>query len=107
AAEQELSPDDGLLHFALFCAGAPPVSLGYGVSQLDAFYNTPLAWPAEDRERHILATLQRVASLAGGTLQPGQPLPFSEDEARFLVGLSFRITLTDVLWSSQERHDQK
>jgi len=107
AAEQELQPDDGLLHFDLFGVGAPPVSLGYGVSQLDAFYNTPLAWPADDRERHILAMLQRVAALAGGTLQPGQPLPFSEDEARFLVGLSFRITLVDVLWSSQERHDEK
>jgi len=107
AAEQERQPDDGLLHFDLFGVGAPPVSMGYGVSQLDAFYNTPLAWPADDRERHILATLQRVAALAGGTLQPGQPLPFSEDEARFLVGLSFRFTLVDVLWSSQERHDQK
>jgi ABC-type transporter lipoprotein component MlaA len=105
AAEQEREPD-GLLHFDLFGVGAPPVSLGYGVSQLDAFYNAPLAWPADEREGRIRATLQRVAALAGGTLRPGDPLPFSEEEARYLVGLSFRITLVDVLWSSQQRNDQ-
>jgi len=106
AAEQERVGDDGLLRFDLFGVGAPPVSLAYGVSQLDAFYNTPLAWPAADRERHIRAMLQRVAALAGGNLRPGEPLPFSEEEARYMVGLSFRITLVDVLWSSQQRHDQ-
>jgi ABC-type transporter lipoprotein component MlaA len=106
AAEQERLGDDGLLRFDLFGVGAPPVSLSYGMGQLDAFYNAPLAWPGDDRERAIRATLQRVAALAGGTLQPGEPLPFSEEEARFLVGLSFRITLVDLLWASQQRNDQ-
>jgi len=106
AAEQERLGDDGLLRFELFGVGSPPVSLGYGMGQLDAFYNAPLAWPSDDRERHIRAMLQRVAALAGDTLQPGEPLPFAEDEARFLVGLSFRIKLVDVLWASQQRHDQ-
>jgi hypothetical protein len=76
------------------------------VSQLDAFYNTPLAWPADERESRIRATLQRVAALTGGNLRPGQPLPFSEEQARYLVGLSFRITLVDVLWASQQREDR-
>jgi len=106
AAEQVRVPDSGLVHFDLFGVGAPPVSLGYGVSQLDAFYNAPLAWPANERDGRIRATLLRVAALAGGTLTPGDPLPFSEEEARYLVGLSFRITLVDVLWSSQQRNDQ-
>jgi len=106
AAEQEREPDSGLVHFEVFGVGAPPVSLIYGVSQLDAFYNSPLAWPAAERDARIRATLLRVAALAGGTLKPGDPLPFSEEEARYLVGLSFRITLVDVLWTSQERNDQ-
>ena len=106
AAEEQREPDSGLLEFEVFGVGAPPVSLIYGVEQLDAFYNTPLKWPRDERERHIRATLQRVAALASGSLHPGEPLPFSEDEARYLVGLSFRVTLVDVLWSSQERHDQ-
>ena len=106
AAEQERLGHDGLLRFELFGVGSPPVSLSHGLEQLDAFYNAPLAWPADDRERHIRALLQRVAALAGDTLQPGRPLPFAEDEARFLVGLSFRIKLVDVLWASQQRNDQ-
>ncbi|HZM00398.1 MAG TPA: VacJ family lipoprotein [Planctomycetota bacterium] len=107
AAEEQRLPDSGLLEFEIFGVGAPPVSLAYGVEALDGFYNTPLKWPADEREARIRATLQRVAALAGGSLRPGDPLPFSEDEARFLVGLSFRITLVDVLWASQERHDQQ
>jgi len=106
AAEEQRLPDSGLIKFDIFGVGAPPVSLGYGVSQLDAFYNSPLAWPKDEREARIRATLQRVAALAGGTLEPGKPLPFSENEAQFLVGISFRMTLIDILWSSQERHDQ-
>jgi ABC-type transporter lipoprotein component MlaA len=106
AAEQERAGDDGLLRFDLFGVGAPPVSLTYGVEQLDDFYNAPMDWPADDRDRHVRATLQRVAALADGTLHPGEPLPFSEEEARFLVGLNFRITLVDLLWASQQRNDQ-
>jgi ABC-type transporter lipoprotein component MlaA len=106
AAEEQRQPESGLLEFEVFGVGAPPVSLIYGVEQLDAFYNTPLKWPRDEREQRIRATLQRVAALASGSLRPGEPLPFSEDEARYLVGLSFRVTLVDVLWSSQERHDQ-
>jgi len=106
AAEQEQHPDDGLLRFDQFALGAPPVSLGYGVGQLDAFYNAPMAWPAEERDSRIIGALQRVAALADGDLTPGKPLPFSEEQARFIVGLNFRITLVDVLWASQQREDR-
>lgn len=106
AAEQERRPDDGLLRFEEVAVGAPPVSLIYGVSQLDAFFNAPLAWPEPERNDRIIGTLQRVAALASGDLRPGQPLPFSQEQAQFLVGLNFRITLVDILWASQQRNDQ-
>ena len=106
AAEEERVRDSGLIDFDVFGVGAPPVSLEYGVSQLDAFYNAPLVWPQEVRDARIRSTLMKVAALAGGTLEPGKPLPFSEEEAEFLIGISFRITLIDILWSTQTRHDQ-
>jgi hypothetical protein len=106
AAEQSRGADDGLIRFGVVGAAAPPVSTAYGLEQLDAFYNEPLSWPEEGRQRRILDTLERVAALARGELRPGQPLPFSESEARYLVGLAFRLTLVDTIWDSQQRHDQ-
>ena len=106
AADQAREPDHGRVHFEVFGAAAPPVSTEYGLVQLDAFYNEPLAWPEAEREKRTLDVLQRVAAVTQGRLRPGQPLPFSESEARYLVGLAFRLTLIDALWASQQRHDQ-
>jgi phospholipid-binding lipoprotein MlaA len=106
AAEQTREPSDGHVHFEAFGAAAPPVSTEYGLTQLDALYNEPMNWPAESRQRRSVDLLRRVAVLAQGKLRPGQPLPFSESEARYLVGLAYRLTLVDAIWDSQQRHDQ-
>jgi hypothetical protein len=51
-------------------------------------------------------TLRKTLALANGSLQPTRELPFTEEEARFLIGLSFRNTLKDVIFQTQERHDR-
>jgi phospholipid-binding lipoprotein MlaA len=106
AAEQEREPDSGLLEFELFAAAAPPVSLEYGVGVLDGFYRAPMDWPEDERLDRITGTLKKVAALAGGKLRPGQPLPFSEQEAEYLIGLAFKLTLMDIIWDSQTRLPQ-
>ncbi|HVQ26115.1 MAG TPA: VacJ family lipoprotein [Planctomycetota bacterium] len=106
AADQTREPDHGRVHFEVFGAAAPPVSTGYGLDQLDALYDEPMSWPPDERERRELDILQRVASLTQGQIRPGEPLPFSESEARYVVGLAFRLTLVDTLWDTQQRHDQ-
>ena len=40
-----------------------------------------------------------------GTLAPVKEIPLSQVEAEFLIGVSFRLTLQSVIYTSQNRHD--
>jgi ABC-type transporter lipoprotein component MlaA/pimeloyl-ACP methyl ester carboxylesterase len=107
---------------SLFVAGAPghgrplvqfdrilaintPVRLLYGISTLDEFYRAPLAWPAEERTNRIENTFLKVAALTQNSMAPQTSLPFSGIESRFLIGLTFRLILRDVIYSTQQRHN--
>jgi ABC-type transporter lipoprotein component MlaA/pimeloyl-ACP methyl ester carboxylesterase len=95
-----------LIKFQRYVAIDSPVHLHYAVTNLDAYYQAPMAWPAAEREANIENTFLKVAALA---VQPGvqnAPLPFNDIESRFLIGLSFRLTLRDILFSSQFRNNQ-
>ena len=83
-----------------------PVRLLYGISKLDSFYRAPLAWPAAERTADVENTFLKVAALTSNSLRPQATLPFSGVESEFLIGLTFRLILRDVIFSSQERHDQ-
>jgi ABC-type transporter lipoprotein component MlaA len=92
--------------FDRYVALYPPVRFEPGMRELDAFYNAPLVFPEEEREERVIGILQKVVRLASDhDLEPGNPIPLSEVEAEFLIGLAFRLTLHDMIWSSQERHD--
>lgn len=82
-----------------------PVRLHHGISQLDEFYNAPLEWPAAERTANIENTFLKVAALSQSTLTPQTSLPFDGIESKFLIGLTFRMILRDVIYSSQRRND--
>ena len=44
--------------------------------------------------------------MSRGALGPNTPLPFNTIESRFLIGMTFRFMLRDVIFSSQRRHNQ-
>jgi hypothetical protein len=48
----------------------------------------------------------KVATLSKSQLTPHTSLPFSAIESKFLVGLTFRFILRDMIYSSQQRHNQ-
>ena len=104
AAEQDTAGD--LVGFDRYVALYPPVRFEPGMKELDAFYNAPLVFPEEEREERVIGILQKVVRMASDhDLEPGNPIPLSDVEAEFLIGLAFRLTLHDMIWSSQERHD--
>ncbi len=104
AAEQD--PGNQLLSFDRYLAINPPVSLEYGLHQLDAYYNAPLDYPFGLKDDMILHTLRKAIDLSNGSITPTTGLPFSEAEAQFLIGLSFRSTLQDVIFQTQLRHNR-
>jgi pimeloyl-ACP methyl ester carboxylesterase len=102
-AATESTNEPGLLRFDRYVAINTPVSLLYGISKLDEFYNAPLAWPAAERTDDIENAFLKVAALARNSLKPQTSLPFSAVESKFLIGLAFRLTLRDAIYTSQQR----
>jgi pimeloyl-ACP methyl ester carboxylesterase len=95
-----------LLKFDRYVSISSPVSLLHGVDQLDNFYNAPLQWPSAERTDNLDNTFLKVADLSKSTLTPQTTLPFDAVESKFLIGLTFRLVLRDIIYSSQQRHNQ-
>ncbi len=95
-----------LIKFDRYVAINTPVRMAYGISQLDEFYQSPLGWPVTNRTDNIENTFLKVAALSKSTLTPQTSLPFSAIESKFLIGLTFRLSLRDIIFSSQRRNNQ-
>lgn len=95
-----------LARFDRYVAINTPVRMAQGVSKLDEFYNAPLKWPATNRTDNLENTFLKVAALSQGTLTPQTSLPFNAIESKFLIGLTFRLALRDIIFSSQQRNNQ-
>jgi ABC-type transporter lipoprotein component MlaA len=126
-AAREHDAASPLLRFDRYLLLDPPVRLVYGMQRLDAFYDVPLAFPEPDRDaeaRRILLKAVAVAQqaqadrpgsgsysriestdLGDGTLTPALELPFTNEEAEFLIGVAFRRSLQALVYASQERED--
>jgi ABC-type transporter lipoprotein component MlaA len=117
-------PDEHLVRFDRIVTLDAPVRLLHGLEQIDAFYDAPLSLPPAEREAHVQRTLGKAVWLArraleddeefsrvgaadedASALEPTRPLPFSDLEARYLIGLSFRFTLQGIIAASQARED--
>lgn len=123
AAEQRQGSD--LVGFDRYVLLDPPVRLLAGMEQLDTFATVPLALPATERDaeaRRILlkavAVGKRALAVRTGaeiyatfdlteadTSPRAAPLPFTNHEAEYLIGVAFQRSLMAVLWASQQRDD--
>jgi ABC-type transporter lipoprotein component MlaA len=129
-AAAERDPNSDLIDFDRYVTLDAPVNLLHGMQKLDAFFNAPLAFPPDGRADEVRTILLKTLDLAKetltaaegpalgadisrmevlnigeGDLAPAGPLPFSNLEAEFLIGLSFRIMLGSIIYGSQERED--
>ena len=106
-AADEISERSDLLRFDRFLAIDSPVDLHHGIACVDAFQNAPMAWPKEVRQFRIDQAFQKLA-LIGAKMGPIKSVPaFDEIESKYLIGMTFRITLRDIIYSSQRRHDRQ
>jgi len=95
-----------LIQFDRYVAINTPVRLLHGVSKLDEYYRAPLDWPLAERTDDLENTFLKVADLSKATLTPQTTLPFNAIESKFLIGMTFRLILRDVIYSSQRRNNQ-
>jgi ABC-type transporter lipoprotein component MlaA/pimeloyl-ACP methyl ester carboxylesterase len=102
-AATERTNTSPLVKFDRYVAINTPVRLIHGVSQLDTFYQAPLRWPTAERTSNIENTFLKVAALSKKKVTPRTSLPFNAIESKFLVGVTFRFILRDIIFSSQRR----
>jgi ABC-type transporter lipoprotein component MlaA/pimeloyl-ACP methyl ester carboxylesterase len=95
-----------LLKFDRYVAINTPVRMLHGMAKLDEFYRAPLDWPAAERAADLENTFLKVAALSKDTLTPQTSLPFDAIESKFLIGMTFRFELRDIIYSSQQRNNQ-
>jgi pimeloyl-ACP methyl ester carboxylesterase len=95
-----------LIQFDRVVAINTPIRMAYGISKLDEFYRAPLDWPVAERADDLENTFLKVAALSKLSLTPRSSLPFSAIESKFLIGMTFRFMLRDIIFSSQRRNNQ-
>jgi ABC-type transporter lipoprotein component MlaA/pimeloyl-ACP methyl ester carboxylesterase len=103
-AAREKRADPAMVKFDRYVAIDTPVNLYHGIKNIDGFYDAPLAWPAAKRQALMDNAFHKAAKLAQiprAFARDG--LPFSATESKFLVALSFRLTLQNTIFSSQSR----
>jgi len=105
-AATEPTNQSPLMKFDRVVAINTPVRMAYGISKLDEFYRAPLDWPDAERTDDLENTFLKVAALSKLSLTPRSSLPFSAIESKFLIGLTFRFMLRDIVFSSQRRHNE-
>jgi len=105
-AAQAATNQAPLIKFERYVAIDSPIDLGYAVTNLDRFYREPLAWPPEERSTNIENMFLKVVALSEQSPQPGAVLPFNAIESKFLISMGLHLTLRDIIFSSQLRHNQ-
>ena len=105
-AANEEGDGRSLIRFDRYVAISAPVRLLHGAESLDECYRAPLNWPASERAAKLENLFLKVAALEHLPPAAESPLPFDATESRFLIGAAFRLVLRDIVFTSQQRHDQ-
>jgi hypothetical protein len=96
------------LHLARYLAIDPPVDMIYALTQLDDYYNAPLAWKPDERPKKIEQTLFQASKLFDTEDEEPDPkkvLTFDATQSRYVIGLTYRLVLRDTIFTSQQKHN--
>ncbi len=80
---------EGPLHFERIVAVNPPVDFLRAARRFDEFFDAPLRWPAEERDRRVLEIGKKALTLFSEEVTDPR-LPFDRVESEFLIGLNGR-----------------
>jgi len=89
-----------------FLAINPPVDLIHALQQLDSYMMAPGQWPASVRQQRIDNTVHKAVAMMTKPEGVAMENPlFDGVESKYLVGLAFRMTLRNAIYTSQRCHD--
>jgi phospholipid-binding lipoprotein MlaA len=104
-AAREAAGELGGLSFDRYVAVNPPRQLAHAAQLLDEMFNAPLAWPAHERRKKMEESIYKALYFADNGLDVSGNIPLTRTESDFLIGLTFRYTLMNVIVDSQRRNN--
>jgi len=104
-AAREAAGELGGLSFDRYVAVNPPRQLAHAAQLLDDMFNAPLAWPADERRHKMEESVYKALYFSDNGLDVSGNIPLTRTESDFLIGLSFRYTLMNVIMDSQRRNN--
>ena len=90
--------------FNRYLAINPPVNLFYAMSMIDRYYMVGAKWNKAEMDRRLKKAVQAYMALVTGKAEKSKKIPLDADEAKFLIGVSFHLILTDIIYSIYRRH---
>ena len=103
AANQSRAREQELLVFDHYLAMDSPMDLLFSMRRLDQYFLEPLSWPSDSRREKIQDTMQKTLAVSQSSEFKHGELPYTAEEARYLIGLSFKISLRDLIYATQRR----
>ena len=104
-AAREAAGELGGLSFDRYVAVNPPRQLAHAAQLLDEMFDAPLAWPADERRKRMEESVYKALYFADNGLDVSGNIPLTRPESDFLIGLTFRYTLMNVIVDSQRRNN--
>ena len=104
-AAREATGELGGLSFDRYVAVNPPRQLAHAAQLLDEMFDAPLAWPADERRQKMEESIYKALYFADNGLDVSGNIPLTRTESDFLIGLTFRYTLMNVIVDSQRRNN--
>jgi hypothetical protein len=109
----KLEEEQNTLGIDRYLAINPPVDLVYGMSKLDEYYNDHRNWGKEEFVKRATLALGKMMAISNKhyshhdsirtDYRSHHRLAIDEDDARFLIGYGFKITLQEMLISMYRR----
>ena len=88
--------------FEQFLVINPPVNLIDGLNRVDSLFRAPFEKGGIENAKKVanVAALKALVGLASGEMDFSK-LPFTQEEASYLIGLNFRLTLKDAIFATK------
>jgi hypothetical protein len=90
--------------FNRYLAISPPVDVFYAMNVIDRYYMVAAKWDKVAMDRHLKKAIDAYMELVTGRAEKNKKIELDADEAKFLIGESFHLILTDIIYSIYRCH---
>lgn len=104
-ANYESKNKDLSIGFKRYLALNPPVDMLYSLKKLDNFYLVADSWTKPEITKKIYKGMRFYRKILDKATNNTAKLPFTINEAKYIIGLSFHLSLVELLASIHERHN--